>query len=87
MKLLLSGALVALGLALAQPAGAMSLAPAAGVATGQSDPLITQVQGYYGHQGGHGGWGRGHHYGWGRGHGHGYGHGRGYGHGYGRGRY
>jgi hypothetical protein len=82
MKQLLIGALVATGLTVALPAGAMTLAPSAGVITGQSDPLIRQVQGY-GHQGGHHGWGRGHHYGWGSGRGHGYG----YGHGYGRGRY
>jgi hypothetical protein len=91
MKHLLSGALVALGLTLALPAGAMPLAPSSGAVSGQSDPLITRVQGYYGDQGRHGGWSRGHHYGWGHrhgyGYGHGHGHGYGYGHGYDRGRY
>jgi hypothetical protein len=87
MKHMLSGALVALGLTLALPAEAMPLAPSSGAITGQSDTMITQVQGYYGYPGRHGGWSRGHHYGWGRGRGHGYGHGYGHGHGYGRGRY
>ncbi|MCI4678596.1 hypothetical protein K9U39_05035 [Rhodoblastus acidophilus] len=87
MKTMLSGALIALGLTLALPAGAMPLAPSSGVVAGQSEAMITQVHGYYGRQGRHGGWSRGHHYGWGRGHGYGHGYRYGHGHGYGRGRY
>lgn len=87
MKQLLIGALVAIGLTVALPAGAMPLAPASGVIADQSDRMITPVHGYYGNQGRHVGWSRGHHYGWGRAHGYGHGYGYGHGRGYGRGRY
>jgi hypothetical protein len=69
MKQLLVGALVAIGLSVAQSAAALPVAPDTGATADQSRLMVTQVHGYYGNRGRHVGWSHGHHYGWGHGHG------------------